>query len=519
MNAVQKPFPGADSGGGRRRLGAAFILGLLGFLLAYTAWVWAGLRPSMHWAAVAAAGLLLPGVFVVGRAAAWRAIRRDPVFYLGLAFLGFLVLQWANAGRGQYFDVGYQRWMFMPPKWPGWPSAFSPAEAMQMLAWFFPAWVMALAIRAPLLERAALRSLMRFIACNAGLLALFGLVQYWSGTRSMYWRQPWRGRFFASFAYSNHAAPYFLLAGALAAGLLYGEVFDASARRGPRAATVRIRHPGRIAALIPAFLLCLAGANLGLSRSGVILAWTLALFAGGCGAAFLWRRLPPAARLNLAALSLAAAGVLYFVVAGFGAKAIQKEFTLKATAAPGRGATVREHLMQELGVRPQLAHAAVSIWRSHPWAGVGGWGFKYLLAEQMTEETWRDLRKGGWANVHFDFLQFLAEFGIVGMSFLLGALGTMVSDLFRPSCRRDVLWAMGGMGLGLVLASSVIDLPFRCPAILYAWVAVLAALPAICRISSPPGPRPAGAAAFPPYSGRMTTMTTLGEYSPERTGP
>jgi hypothetical protein len=36
---------------------------------------------------------------------------------------------------------------------------------------------------------------------------------------------------------------------------------------------------------------------------------------------------------------------------------------------------------------------------------------------------------------------------------------------------------MGVIGLSLVLIFSLIDLPFRCPAILCTWMVVLAALP------------------------------------------
>jgi hypothetical protein len=43
--------------------------------------------------------------------------------------------------------------------------------------------------------------------------------------------------------------------------------------------------------------------------------------------------------------------------------------------------------------------------------------------------------------------------------------------------RHDPLWVMGVIGLSLVLVFSLIDLPFRCPAILCTWVVILAALP------------------------------------------
>jgi len=148
----------------------------------------------------------------------------------------------------------------------------------------------------------------------------------------------------------------------------------------------------------------------------------------------------------------------------------------------------------------------VAIWKEHPWFGVGGWGYKYLVASHVPESSWPALEKRGWANVHVDFLQFLAEFGAVGMALLLGALAVLARDAcdFRR-CRRDACWTLSVAGLALTVLFSGIDIPFRCPAILYAWTAMLAALPALClaperRLFNAPPAVPAAEAAS---SGRI----------------
>ena len=476
---------------------------LLAFLLLYTAWAWAGLRPGFQRVGVATAGLLLAAVAWEGRGAAVRAALRDPVFQLGLAFLAYLAVQWANAGRTQYFDVGYRRWTYTNPPWPGWPSAFARADAAQMLAWFFPAWAIAVAIRSGRMSARVLRRLLTWMAVNAGLLATFGLIQLASGTDAIFWTRPLKTHFFASFAYGNHAAPYFVLVGALACGLLFREVFDV--RNPHRPALGRLRHPGRVALLAPAALLCFAGANMGFSRAGVILAGVLAAFVVVYGWQRAWRLLSPAGRVNGAAVSLAAVGSLYFLVAGFGASGIRTEFTLRSVE-PGVLRTLWERIDLELGGRPQYARAAVAIWKEHPWFGVGGWGYKYLVASHVPESSWPALEKRGWANVHVDFLQFLAEFGAVGMALLLGALAVLARGAcdFRR-CRRDACWTLSVAGLALTVLFSGIDIPFRCPAILYAWTAMLAALPALClaperRLFNAPPALPAAEAAS---SGRI----------------
>ena len=505
--AVARDFtsmiPSAEPGS---RPNTIFFRFMLGFLLVYTTWVWAGLRPSFHWAGVAAAGILAAGLLFGKPLPGARPVGRDPVLYLGLAFLALLFLQWLNAGRDQYFDVGYQRWTYTEPRRPGWPSAFYRADALQMLAWFFPAWTIVWTIRARIADRRELRGLLMLIAVNAGLLALFGVVQFASGTREIYWLHPLQGHFFASFAYGNHAAPFFVLAGALAAGLLYREMFDARRFHAGSPSAFRLRHPGRVAALAPALLLCLVGANLGFSRAGVILAWALGIFVAGYGFVLGWRLLPPAGRVNFVALALALAGSLYFAVAGWGARGIRNEFTLK-TAAPDSLCSVRDRIDLELGGRPQFVRAALEIWREHPWFGVGGWGYKYLVAQHVPESYWDLLEKRGWANVHFDLLQFLAEFGAVGSALLLGALGVMLVEVFRACERLAALGTMGLAGLALVGVFSAIDLPFRCPAILYTWLAILAALPGACTGRHVRRTAPAAAHAFAP-----------GMPCPERTG-
>ena len=84
------------------------------------------------------------------------------------------------------------------------------------------------------------------------------------------------------------------------------------------------------------------------------------------------------------------------------------------------------------------------------------------------------------------------EFGLAGSGLMLLALGALLAPLFRTGVRRGALFTFVGLGLAAVFAFSWIDLPFRCPAILWTWTALLAALPKWP--SRPPAPLPVGAA-------------------------
>ena len=284
-------------------------------ILSYLTWVWGGLRVAWLPPSVWASFVLLIILLVTRSRPLWR----DLFFYFGLLFSGYLTIQWWNAGRVLFFDVGLNEWRYSPPRHPDWPSAFSRPEAAQMLSWFFPAWILGLVIRSPAVSRGTIIGLLRGLVYSAGLLALFGVVQFLTRTRLQYWLAPTGDGFFASFGYTNHAAAYFVLMGAIAAGLLYREIFRSDAFNAGGALRAATVHPGRYSdaiaarsapptlrglqapALAASLLLCLIGANLSLSRAGVILAWALAGFIAVYGLMRGWKKLHRAGRGNLAA--------------------------------------------------------------------------------------------------------------------------------------------------------------------------------------------------------------------------
>jgi len=471
----------ADSAFGKWLLWAVAV-GTMGMT-----WLWAGMLTSwlkpFVWLFLVIFVALVMGGFAAARPGSTGSILQperfarsrwwfflDPFFYSGALFLAFLVLQWSNSGRTLVFDRPSLKWIYLPPPHPGWPSAINKAEAAQMLQWFFSPWVAALVLRSPWVSRRGVMQFLRFFAYQAGLLALFGLVQFVSGTHSIYWLRPLQCDFFASFGYANHAAAYFVMMGLLAAGFLYREIF----RRDP--ATKR----SRIVFLACSLLLCLMGANFSLSRAGVILAWTMACFVATYGLLRGWRSLSPAGKFNLALATLATVSMFYFAVAGFGGRAIHREFRAQATI---------HHVLLpildevDLGLgeeRLMLWQAAWRMWHEEPWLGLGGWGYRYRVVACVPQEKLGSLTgNAGMANVHCDLLQFLVEFGAIGSGLLLAGVGCLFWSLIRTERKTGAVWVMVSIGLCLVVVHSLIDLPFRCPAIILTWVLLLAALPRV----------------------------------------
>lgn len=395
---------------------------------------------------------------------------RDPVFYAGALFLGLLGLQWYNAGRVLFFDPVAAAWGYTAPPRPGWPSAFSRPEAAEMLRWFFPAWAAILVVRSGALGRAGAIRLLRLLALNAAVIGLAGMVQQQLGT----WFFPYTAwlpeglRIFAGFGYENHAASFFVLTAALSAGLAVRDMV----------APDRRRRRGWVALMLAAFALNLAAAHFSLSRAGILMAWLLVAAGTAWGAVRAWHGLSPIGRIN----AFAGGGAVLLTVA-------------MAIAVVGRDNLGREmlsigHLNDPefeqtnaplpIEGRLILGRAAMEMLLAQPAFGLGGWGYRYMLPLTAAAEPWKAAAGPGRANAHNDPLQFLAEFGTVGAGLMAIVVMTMLIPLFRRSAdgRRpswsDPVVFFALLGALLVWLHSLIDLPFRSPAVLVMWTMVLA---------------------------------------------
>ncbi len=458
------------------RLLAGFVCALLG----WSAWARGGsvtaLQHPLPWLGLA----ILIALALDRRGAAGSSVRGDIVFWAGLAFLLVLTVQWWNAGRMPYFHPFSERWVFTPPHHAGWPSAVDRNDASEMLRWFFPAWALMLALRhARHPDRLASR-VAWFLIVNAGLLAAFGIAQALRGTHRIFWMTPMTDHFFASFGYENHAASYFAMLFALSAGVLLSELRAGSARSVPRP-TLR-RRATAIASVCA--VLCLAGVVLSFSRTGMALAVCLSVMALIVAARLFWPLVSVAQRIAVVTALIMGVATFFFVVASMGGVHLARE----AARLP------HANLSHELDMRLFMGRSAVRIWMDNPGFGVGGWGYRHFLPLHAAAEG-RTIGPGH-ANAHNDAVQFLCEFGSVGFGLMLTATIAFAWPLLRRIPHRiSPGRLLGAMGLLAVLFHSLIDLPFRSPDILYAWLAV-------CGVAgtagAPEGARPPSAPARMP---------------------
>jgi O-antigen ligase len=445
--------------------GRVLLAGAAGALPVFAVWARSGTHVPWQSPLLYLAGLLLGVYLLAGEdrpASALRRLIKDPLWVPVGVFIALLLLQWENAGRVRIYDFEQGAWVFSDPRRIGWPSAFTRGEAFEMLSWFVPAGILLLVVRR-LSGAWGIRlvlGILFFAALNAGL----GIVQELAHLRSMFGLIPMHTHFFASFGYGNHAASFYVLCLAWALGLLMKSF---------------ARHPSeRPAGLLPGLLLVavllFVAANLSMSLAGILFSWSLVLFATFYGIWIFRYRIHPLVGLRVAVgvgLCLLIVGILLVE------RGSNKMFT-EVRAISERG------LDHEILGRQEQAAVAIDLFKQAPWFGLGGWGYRYHVAEYMPPRKW-DWGLQGAANAHNDPAQFLAEFGLVGFialaAILLGLGGELLRSAGRAakqgfSWRHDPLWVMGLAGLSITLVHGLIDLPFRCPAILYTWVVFAAVL-------------------------------------------
>jgi hypothetical protein len=478
--SVSSRWPAGSAGVPGKTASVSLIVAVFS-LIVYSAWVFGGTCKSSQPPILAIGLLMFIALLVVPPYLASSqhtrsAIRMntawlftEPIFYLGFAFTILLLVQWFNAGRSLSLDQAQNRWAYSAPGIPWLPSAFSSAEAMEMIIWFIPAWAVALTLRSPWLDYDSLYTLWKLLVINSGLLAVFGIVQFASGTTKIYWTVSIPNTcFFASFPYSNHAGAFFVLMLCLSGALLVREML--------RHETLAFSGP--VLLWLACSILCLSAASLSLSRAAILFAWGIAVSMIMYVMRVLWPRIRPAARVNLVAAVIAVVFLACFIAASFGKTLMATEIS---NLVP-RISSVKDGVS-----RVTVMAAGVDVWKTSPWFGVGGWGFRYLVALYLPADVVE--KTLGLANVHNDPLQFLIEFGLVGAGLMLAIVMTMARPLFEYGISRRPSLVFAVTGVVVVLAHSLLDLPFRCPAIMYVWLAALGMSARLCQPATVPSQR------------------------------
>lgn len=433
-------------------------------LLLYTAWARSGVYAPWHgplWVLTGALLLVSTAAVIQASPERRRRILRDPLVYIWILLTLLLLLQWLNTGGVLYVNLFTGDYAYTAPRWRGWPFSIDAPLSCQQLAWFIPAGLLLFDLR-HLLSRASIKWLLHALLLNAALLALFGLLQIALGWTRMFdlIDIPGNPHLLATFDYPNHAGTFFYLFFALSIGLL----IDALEK-----------HKSLFHRIIPALLTLLFGitAMASLSRFAVLAVLGLALVGLGVWTLLQHRRFSVGSWINLVLFSGVIGILLVIGLLNIGNGAVLRELTEETAPDEGLAATYQEN-------RGFQIPPALEMVKDYPWFGVGGWGYRRYLRVYLSDAEYQHYLSTGRANVHCDPVQFLAEHGIVGAGLMTAGLAVLLWPWWklRRWRFRGLPWMMLA-GTGAVMVHSLIDLPFRCPAVLWHVLLLLAAMPVL----------------------------------------
>ena len=420
----------------------------------------------------------------------FKAFVKDPCFWVVVAFLVYLTIPLFNVALcpscdWRKIDAGADPF----PPFRFLPFCVRPNEQSLFLWWFAPLFLAALGVRHGLV-RAGKRAFLEGLVWNGAALAFFGFIQLVFGAKFPYWGEvATPTHFFSVFGYPNDAGSFFAFSYVLSLGVWC----QAMARVEERGLDEEQSHPF-IRAHYPIILvslnfwavlatLCRAAMTLCVLMTGVFVIYAIARAFAGEG----WRR-------GLRFRHSVTACVLLFVLAG----------AVFVYAPPEVGRELRTVNVFSLSNRVTSkgqyhSRVATAMMRDFPFFGVGGCGYKHFCLSYMSSAEKRQLQKVGGANVHNDYLQYLAEFGMVGAGLLVAcfvflalpwwrtwrrltlaaiaasrsSMGTSTLTIFVVE--PPVLWCV--MAIAVVLIHAFGDSPLRVPAILASLATVL---PAVC---------------------------------------
>jgi O-antigen ligase len=453
-----------------------------------------------------------PAALLFGSTLAWFLLSRDLVsrpaaearadlfrsvpFWAGVALFAYFAVQdfnawgvavdreafWAAQGLpgidvGQ-FDVRRLNYVSWLPS--GLNAPFSAADTKQppMNAWRLmmilgAPWLLLLALRHGLHRRRSYVILGWVTVLAALAVGAFGVINQKSYGTVLGYPVPNNTQSFGTFMNRNHAGVYLYLHAAIALGLTLWHI--------RRAGDNVFRGGPHLAAAFVAFALALLAA-LTNSTGGAAAALTLLLVAPLLA---YWYGFPGSrgSRRHImlitgGALALSAASVLLVadlqpILGRFKSKAANYQATGVDDRAPLRRAT--------------WALATEGGWSGRVWVGYGAGSYRWISPPYQAQQ--KELQRDGKLfyralHAHNDWLEMLAEWGIIGLLPVLAFLGWLVAWLvraFRPGHPETYPLALGLILLGL---HATVDLLFWFTPLMFTAGFVLAAMTTFTEQSS-----------------------------------
>lgn len=288
-------------------------------------------------------------------------------------------------------------------------------------------------------------------------LCMFGLVQYFTAPRTIYWSIPVPvGKVFGPFINGNHFSAFMELIV-------------------PSALVLSLRPSDRRLVYAVAWSVMLAAVVVCASRAGTVLVAleTVIVLAVMAVSRRRSRTRKDSARLLLPIAGLAAAAMLCFYVAG-------TQRTLE-----------RFEEQHPYSVRWNVARATWQLFRDRPWTGFGAGTFELVYPSAAVID-----QNLSWPHAHNDPLEFMMEWGVCAIGLLVSTLAL----LFSRRWPREI-WLTAVLPLTAVLVHSWFDFPLQIPAVMAGWLVLLGQL-------NPANPQQAEHLPARPGARKLTAQST-----------
>lgn len=449
--------------------------------LAWTAWALAGYEPwCLHILAAGALGTFLLSIIPMSRRSNgldclhandlnYKRFFKSPGIWLSLCFLLYLCLQGLNPAAEIYYKADGTRWMRdLDPRFGfNWPTSVD-SFYMNINSWrvtliylsgfalFWGFWI-------GLQRRRSVLIALWIFGISAFFMALVALLMDFTDAKRLLWTFPSANpSFWGSFAYRNQGAAYLNLSLIAIGFLFFYHLQKARSRR---------QSGGPHLLLFCIFTLVLASVIMALSRGGIIFGSIIGVvFLTLCitqGVAHFFKQAGKALPV-LCFLLLASASYLAYTQIDV-ASIIQRFGDVNATI---KNADHDARMLSSSATWDMAQDRLIFGW------GAGAFRYHFPKYQQHYPSIYysRYHKKKGWIGrktyhyAHNDILQFLAEYGLVGCSFLVALLSALFWILVRSIERFPSAVIILLLGLFVMLSHAFIDFTLSSPAYLIATI-------------------------------------------------
>jgi O-antigen ligase len=378
----------------------------------------------------------------------WSRLPKFPIFWLGLLFLGYVLCQalnpsWVRTSTGTVWYLERIKHIEWLPS--GVSASFAKMNAWRMLTIWSGVWLVVCALWMGLTRRVALQTILTALVVNGVVLGLIGILQKMTNATDMLWfiKVP-AAYFHATFVYKNHAGAYFNIIVTISGGLLVWHHL-----RGLRKLDRSSPSP------VFAFGVILLGATIFMSGSRT----AMLLYSGYIVGSFLiyifWRsrtKTGPANPLVSAFIGFSCcafiAAAVYFLDLGRSIDQIKNAFT------EGRSLAI--------DARIDVRDATYELFLDEPVTGWGAGSFRHTFPIHQYKYPdvfrFRD-RIMVWDHAHNDFVQFLAEVGLIGVLFPVLGFGWALVRFGKLGAFANPAFMIFLLGFSLTLAHGWMDFP------------------------------------------------------------